>query len=178
MAEEDSSSSSSATASQEQEQLKNRNLIVFSVTADHHTDNLTEASTTLSSFATKPLILENYTEETWQKLKEAVQAIQNNISVKYSLEELYQSVENLCSYNLSGNLYKQLKQLCEQHIKAEIHQFKEDMGLELFKSYIICDQNVHSRIIDGILLFIEKERNGEMIDRCLIQRLLTMLSDL
>ncbi|XP_034847946.1 cullin-4B-like, partial [Mirounga leonina] len=244
MAEEDSSSSSSATASQEQEQLKNRNLIVFSVTADHHTDNLTEASTTLSSFASiklstgsvkklviksfkaKPLILENYTEETWQKLKEAVQAIQNNISVKYSLEELYQSVENLCSYNLSGNLYKQLKQLCEQHIKAEIHQFKEysldigpflkkmdkcwqnhcrqmsmirniflfldrtyvfqismlssiwDMGLELFKSYIICDQNVHSRIIDGILLFIEKERNGEMIDRCLIQRLLTMLSDL
>lgn len=35
-------------------------------------------------------MLENYTEETWQKLKEAVQAIQNNISVKYSLEELYQ----------------------------------------------------------------------------------------
>lgn len=52
------------------------------------------------------------------------------------------------------------------------------MGLELFKSYIICDQNIHSRIIDGILLLIEKERNGEMIDRCLIQRLLTMLSDL
>ncbi|XP_035581771.1 cullin-4B-like isoform X2 [Zalophus californianus] len=228
MAEEYSSSSSSATASQEQEQLKDRSLIVFSVTADHHTDDLAEAPTTLSSFASiklntgsvkklviknfkdKPLILENYTEETWQKLKEAVQAIQNNICVKYSLEELYQSVENLCSYNLSANLYKQLKQLCEQHIKAEIHQFREysldidpflkkmdkcwqnhgrqmvfcccccfrDMGLELFKSYIICDQNVHSRIIDGILLLIEKERNGEMVDRCLIQRLLTMLSDL
>ncbi|XP_022348158.1 cullin-4B-like [Enhydra lutris kenyoni] len=244
MAEEDSSSSSSASASQEQEQLKNRNLVVFSVAADHHTDDLTEAPTTLSSFASiklgtgsvkklviknfkdKPLILENYTEGTWQKLKEAVHAIQNNICVKYSLEELYQSVENLCSYNLSANLYKQLKQLCEQHIKAEIHQFREysldtgpflkkmdkcwqnhgrqmsmirniflfldrtyvsqismlssiwDMGLELFKSYIICDQNVHNRIIDGILLLIEKERNGEMIDRCLIQRLLTMLSDL
>lgn len=52
------------------------------------------------------------------------------------------------------------------------------MGLELFKSYIICDQNVQSRTIDGILLLIEKERNGEMIDRCLIQRLLSMLSDL
>ncbi|KAM8893271.1 cullin-4B-like isoform 2-T2 [Lycaon pictus] len=53
-----------------------------------------------------------------------------------------------------------------------------DMGLELFKSYIIRDQNVQSRTIDGILLLIEKERNGEMIDRCLIQRLLSMLSDL
>ncbi|XP_072674493.1 cullin-4B-like isoform X4 [Canis lupus baileyi] len=243
MAEEDSFSSS-ATTSQEQEQLENRNLIVPSVAADHHTDDLTEASTTLSGFAgvklgtgsvkklvirnfkDKPLILENYTEEAWQKLKEAVQAIQNNTSVQYSLEELYQSVKNLCSYNLSANLYKQLKQLCEQHIRAEIHQLREysldtgpflkkmdkcwqdharqmsmirniflfldrtyvfqismlssiwDMGLELFKSYIIRDQNVQSRTIDGILLLIEKERNGEMIDRCLIQRLLSMLSDL
>ncbi|XP_077746792.1 cullin-4B-like isoform X3 [Canis aureus] len=243
MAEEDSSSSS-ATTSREQEQLENRNLIVPSVAADHHTDDLTEASTTLSGFASvklgtgsvkklvirnfkdKPLILENYTEEAWQKLKEAVQAIQNNTSVQYSLEELYQSVKNLCSYNLSANLYKQLKQLCEQHIRAEIHQLREysldtgpflkkmdkcwqdharqmsmirniflfldrtyvfqismlssiwDMGLELFKSYIIRDQNVQSRTVDGILLLIEKERNGEMIDRCLIQRLLSMLSDL
>uniref|UniRef100_A0A452TQJ6 Cullin family profile domain-containing protein n=1 Tax=Ursus maritimus TaxID=29073 RepID=A0A452TQJ6_URSMA len=209
MAEEDSSSPSSATASQEQEQLKNRNFLVFSVAADHHTEDSTEAPETLSSFASiklgtgsvkklviknfkvKPLILENYTEETWQKLKEAVRAIQNNISVKYSLEELYQSDENLCSYNLSANLYKQLKHLCEQHIKkmdkcwqnhgrqmSMIRNIYLDMGLELFKSYIICDQDVHSRIIDGILLLIEKERNGEMIDRCLIQRLLTMLSDL
>ncbi|XP_040323510.1 cullin-4B-like isoform X1 [Herpailurus yagouaroundi] len=53
-----------------------------------------------------------------------------------------------------------------------------DMGLELFKSYIICDQNVRSRTIDGILVLIEKERNGEMVDQCLIQRLVTMLSDL
>lgn len=53
-----------------------------------------------------------------------------------------------------------------------------DMGLELFKSYIIGDQNVRSRTIDGILVLIEKERNGEMVDRCLIQRLVTMLSDL
>lgn len=33
---------------------------------------------------------ENYTDETWQKLKEAVEAIQNSTSIKYNLEELYQ----------------------------------------------------------------------------------------
>ena len=53
-----------------------------------------------------------------------------------------------------------------------------DMGLELFKSYIVCDQNIQSKTIDGIFLLIENERNGEIVNRCLIQRLLTMLSDL
>lgn len=68
MAEEDSSSSSSASASQEQEQLKNSDLVVFSVAADHHTDDLTEAPTTLSSFASiklgtgsvKKLVIKNF----------------------------------------------------------------------------------------------------------------------
>ena len=68
MAEEDSSSSSSATASQEQEQLKNRNLTIFSVAAEHHTDDLTEAPATLSSFTSiklgtgsvKKLVIKNF----------------------------------------------------------------------------------------------------------------------
>lgn len=38
----------------------------------------------------KPKLPENYTNETWQKLKEAVEAIQNSTSIKYNLEELYQ----------------------------------------------------------------------------------------
>lgn len=38
----------------------------------------------------KPKLPENYTQETWQKLKEAVEAIQNSTSIKYNLEELYQ----------------------------------------------------------------------------------------
>lgn len=42
------------------------------------------------SFQDKPKLPENYTDETWQKLKEAVEAIQNSTSIKYNLEELYQ----------------------------------------------------------------------------------------
>lgn len=42
----------------------------------------------------KPKLPENYTDETWQKLKEAVEAIQNSTSIKYNLEELYQ----VCMY--------------------------------------------------------------------------------
>lgn len=51
----------------------------------------------------KPKLPENYTEETWQKLKEAVEAIQNSTSINYNLEELYQVPLHICR-PLSGNL--------------------------------------------------------------------------
>uniref|UniRef100_A0A8C6K9U7 Cullin 4B n=1 Tax=Nothobranchius furzeri TaxID=105023 RepID=A0A8C6K9U7_NOTFU len=166
----------------------------------------------------KPKLPENYTQETWQKLKEAVEAIQNSTSIKYNLEELYQAVENLCSHKISAKLYKQLRAVCEDHIKAQINHvlflkkidkcwqdhcrqmimirsiflFLDrtyvlqnsmlpsiwDMGLELFRFYIISDLKVQSKTIDGILLLIERERNGEAIDRSLLRSLLSMLSDL
>ncbi|CAM4602927.1 unnamed protein product [Caretta caretta] len=258
MAEESSSSSSPAPSFQQQhqQQLKNKSLLISSVAVGHHANGLTKAaSSTVSSFANskpgsakklviknfkdKPKLPENYTDETWQKLKEAVEAIQNSTSIKYNLEELYQAVENLCSYKISANLYKQLRQICEDHIKAQIHQFREyplteslftcqsqescffvlflkkidkcwqdhcrqmimirsiflfldrtyvlqnsmlpsiwDMGLELFRTHIISDQKVQNKTIDGILLLIERERNGEAIDRSLLRSLLSMLSDL
>lgn len=53
-----------------------------------------------------------------------------------------------------------------------------DMGLELFRFYIISDLKVQSKTIDGILLLVERERNGEAIDRSLLRSLLSMLSDL
>ncbi|KAI5935684.1 Cullin-4B [Manis javanica] len=236
MAEESSSSSSSSSptaATSQQQQLKNKSILISSV-ASHHANGLAKSSTTASSFANskpgsakklviknfkdKPKLPENYTDETWQKLKEAVEAIQNSTSIKYNLEELYQAVENLCSYKISANLYKQLRQICEDHIKAQIHHvlflkkidrcwqnhcrqmimirsiflFLDrtyvlqnsmlpsiwDMGLELFRAHIISDQKVQNKTIDGILLLIERERNGEAIDRSLLRSLLSMLSDL
>lgn len=38
----------------------------------------------------RPKLAENYTEDTWMKLRDAVGAIQNSTSIKYNLEELYQ----------------------------------------------------------------------------------------
>ncbi|GCC20634.1 hypothetical protein chiPu_0019198 [Chiloscyllium punctatum] len=174
----------------------------------------------------KPKLPDNYTQDTWQKLHEAVDAIQNSTSIKYNLEELYQAVENLCSYKVSATLYKQLRQVCEDHVKAQILQFWEDsldsslflkkinkcwqdhyrqmimirsiflfldrtyvlqssmlpsiwdIGLELFRTHVINDRIVRTKTIDGILLLIQKERNGEAVDRSLIRSLLSMLSDL
>lgn len=36
-----------------------------------------------------------------------------------------QAVENLCSHEISAKLYKQLRAVCEDHIKAQIDQFRE-----------------------------------------------------
>ncbi|KAG7279293.1 hypothetical protein CRUP_025111 [Coryphaenoides rupestris] len=79
----------------------------------------------IKNFRDKPKLSENYTEDTWLKLRDAVGAIQNSTSIKYNLEELYQAVENLCSYKVSPTLYRQLRQLCEDHVQAQILQFRE-----------------------------------------------------
>ncbi|NXW45391.1 CUL4A protein, partial [Nyctiprogne leucopyga] len=188
----------------------------------------------IKNFRERPKLPDNYTQDTWQKLNEAVGAIQSSISINYNLEELYQAVENLCSYRVSATLYKQLRQVCEDHVKAQILQFREypflthrndsldsllflkkinkcwqdhcrqmimirsiflfldrtyvlqnsmlpsiwDMGLELFRNHVISDKQVQTKTIDGILLLIERERNGEAVDRSLLRSLLSMLSDL
>ncbi|XP_075281317.1 cullin-4A isoform X5 [Opisthocomus hoazin] len=180
----------------------------------------------IKNFRERPKLPDNYTRDTWQKLHEAVGAIQGSVSIKYNLEELYQAVENLCSYKVSATLYKQLRQVCEDHVKAQILQFREDsldsllflkkinkcwqdhcrqmimirsiflfldrtyvlqnsmlpsiwdMGLELFRNHVISDKQVQNKTIDGILLLIERERNGEAVDRSLLRSLLSMLSDL
>ncbi|XP_067322950.1 cullin-4A [Anolis sagrei] len=205
-----------------------------------HTNGLTKAASlaggrsgaatskklVIKNFRERPTLPDNYTRETWQKLHEAVRAIQTSTSIKYNLEELYQAVENVCSYKASPTLYRQLRQVCEDHVKAQILLFREDsldsvlslkkinkcwqdhcrqmimirsiflfldrtyvlqnsmlpsiwdMGLELFRSHIISDKLVQTKTIDGILLLIERERNGEAVDRSLLRSLLSMLSDL
>ncbi|XP_022358682.1 cullin-4A isoform X2 [Enhydra lutris kenyoni] len=180
----------------------------------------------IKNFRDRPRLPDNYTRDTWQQLHEAVRAIQSRTSIRYNLEELYQAVENLCSHKVSPTLYKQLRQVCEDHVQAQILQFREDsldsvlflkkintcwqdhcrqmimirsiflfldrtyvlqnsmlpsiwdMGLELFRNHIISDKMVQSKSIDGILLLIERERNGEAVDRSLLRSLLSMLSDL
>lgn len=73
----------------------------------------------------KPKVPENYQQETWGKLQEAVDAIHTSHAIKSSLEELYQAVGNMCSYKMSSTLYEQLKQTCENHVKSNIGQFLE-----------------------------------------------------
>lgn len=180
----------------------------------------------IKNFKEKPKLPDNYQQETWGKLREAVDAIHTSRAIRSSLEELYQAVENMCSYKMSASLYDQLKQVCEAHVRSNIHQFLEenigyeqflkmmdmcwqshcrqmimirsiflfldrtyvlqnstilsiwDMGLDSFRTHIVGHRIVQTRTVDGLLQLIERERNGETVDRHLLKSLLRMLSDL
>ncbi|KPP63618.1 cullin-4B-like [Scleropages formosus] len=173
MAEESSSSSSSSSS----------NRAKLFLPSGYHANGLTKAvgsaafnsgkpgaakKLVIRNFKEKPKLPENYSDETWQKLKEAVEAIQNSTSIKYNLEELYQIMIR------SIFLFLDRTYVLQNSMLPSIW----DMGLELFRFYIISDQKVQNKTIDGILLLIERERSGEAIDRSLLRSLLTMLSDL
>lgn len=114
----------------------------------------------IKNFKDKPKLPDNYTQDTWQILHEAVNAIVRSTSIKYNLEELYQAVENLCSYKVSHTLYKQLCQVCEEHMKAQVHQFREE-SLDSFlflKKVNLCWKD-HCRqmiMIRSIFLFLDR----------------------
>ncbi|RWS29109.1 cullin-4A-like protein [Leptotrombidium deliense] len=174
----------------------------------------------------KPKLPVEYLPKTWDKLQEAVVAIQTSKNISTPLEELYKAVENLCSHKAAAQLYDYLQSLCEKHVKYNVNQFINsdtdslmflklldncwqahcrqmimirsiflfldrtyvlqnaailsiwDMGLEMFRNYIISNPQVQSRAVDGLLQLVEKERAGESVDRCLLKSLLRMLSDL
>lgn len=144
----------------------------FSAITEHNTNGMARTSAVASSksgaskklviknFKDRPKLAENYTEDTWLKLRDAVGAIQNSTSIKYNLEELYQAVENLCSYKVSPTLYKQLRQVCEDHVQAQIQQFREESldNLSFLKRMNRCWQD-HCRqtiMIRSIFLFLDR----------------------
>lgn len=61
-----------------------------------------------NSLITDLTLPDNYQEETWEKLKEAVIAIQTSKSIRYCFEELYHAVENMCSHKMAATLYSNL----------------------------------------------------------------------
>lgn len=71
----------------------------------------------------KPSLPLNYSESTCQKLQEAIVAIQMSTPIIYSLEELYQAVENMCSHKMDSKLYLKLKDLAESHVKCNVDMF-------------------------------------------------------
>lgn len=72
----------------------------------------------------KPELPENYERQTWVKLREAIAAVHAECPISYSLEELYQAVENMCSHRLAAQLYENLKSECERHVRTLVPVFQ------------------------------------------------------
>lgn len=48
----------------------------------------------------------------------------------------------------------------------------------MFRHHIVNNTLVQTRCVEGLLMLIEKERQGDAVDRTLLKSLLRMLSDL
>ena len=103
-------------------------------------------------FAVKPAMPDNFEEVTWEKLQDAVDAIHSSFSIRYSLEELYQAVENMCTYKMATGLYSQLQTRCQKHVRASLGQFlAETLDYEQFLKLIDnCWQNHCRQMVRGI----------------------------
>lgn len=180
----------------------------------------------IKNLKSEPKLPDDYREQTWLKLEEAVLAIQNSTRNEYSLEALYQAVENMCNHKMGYMIYNNLRKITEGHVRRSIEQFLAenmdrflflkkmnetwqahcrqmimirsiflyldrtyvlqnphipsiwDMGLDLFRQYIMANTLVQTRIVEGLLMLIEKERQGDAVDRTLLKSLLRMLTDL
>ncbi|XP_050500268.1 cullin-4B-like [Diabrotica virgifera virgifera] len=53
-----------------------------------------------------------------------------------------------------------------------------DMGLKLFSKYIVLNRLIQTRLVEGLLMFIKKERQGDTGNKTLLKSLLNMLTNL
>ena len=68
----------------------------------------------------QPRLPDDFETTNWDRLQQAIHAVQAASPVSSSLEELYQAVEDLCVHNLGTKLYAQLQEECDQHARRTL----------------------------------------------------------
>ena len=81
---------------------------------------------------------ENYSEQAWKKLKEAIKAVHHQQPISYSLEELYQAVENMSSHKMAAKLYDSLRVELEGHVTSLSPVFREEV--DDFQFLVVVDK--------------------------------------
>ncbi|MFH4982332.1 hypothetical protein AB6A40_009041 [Gnathostoma spinigerum] len=99
-------------------------------------------------------------ESNWKILEEAVIAIQRKEKIHTGLEELYKTVENLCSYNLTNEMYLKLRQCILVHVTNELGRLLSESNAMLYFLQSLnnlwlehCQQMV---MIRSIFLFFDR----------------------
>ncbi|KAL6758019.1 cullin [Haematococcus lacustris] len=78
----------------------------------------------------KPELPANFEEETWSKLRQAVQAINAKQAVSCSLEELYAAVQDMCMHKMADKLYQRLQQECDLHVSSRLAELCGSLSLD------------------------------------------------
>ncbi|XWS19847.1 hypothetical protein CRYUN_Cryun31cG0051900 [Craigia yunnanensis] len=108
----------------------------------------------------KPTLPTNFEEDTWAKLKSAINAIFLKQPDSCDLEKLYQAVNNLCLHKMGGSLYQRIEKECEEHISVALRSLVgQSPDLVVFLSLVekcwqdLCDQML---MIRGIALYLDR----------------------
>lgn len=103
---------------------------------------------------------QDFIEKTWWKLQEAVEAIQKQQPVSTTYEELYQSVENLCSKKQPAWLYDRLKNYCEKHVQSELPNLLEISqsgdSVAFLKAMNTCWQSHCDQMVSDFVIFFRR----------------------
>ncbi|KAE8713076.1 Cullin-4 [Hibiscus syriacus] len=109
----------------------------------------------------KPTLPANFEDETWAKLKSAINAIFFKQPNSCDMEKLYQAVITLCLHRLGGRLYQRIEKECEELMSVALRSLVgQSPDLVVFLS------------------LVEKCWLGEAIDRTLLNHLLKMFTAL
>lgn len=68
--------------------------------------------------ARPPSLPEDFEAQTWAKLLDAINAVYQTTAGRYSEEELYQAVQDICVHKMGANLYGRLEKEVAQHAGA------------------------------------------------------------
>ncbi|GAB2279869.1 hypothetical protein Dimus_014505 [Dionaea muscipula] len=108
----------------------------------------------------KPTVPNNFEEDTWARLKSAMNSIFLKQPDSCDLEKLYQAVNDLCLHKMGGSLYRKIEKEFEAHISDVLQSLVgQSPDLVVFLSLIencwqdLCDQML---IIRGIALYLDR----------------------
>uniref|UniRef100_A0AAV1UQ24 Cullin family profile domain-containing protein n=1 Tax=Peronospora matthiolae TaxID=2874970 RepID=A0AAV1UQ24_9STRA len=89
---------------------------------------------TIKPFKVTPKLPESFEENTWKTLEEAVHAVHEKQMSSLSREELYRSVEDMCTWKMAARLYTRLEETCAVHVRERVEDLVQYTGgnMDLF----------------------------------------------
>ena len=69
----------------------------------------------IQGFKRKPQLPENFEDESWGKLRNAIHAVYSKRPIEFSREELYRTTEDLCLHKMGPRLYSRVQIEFEAH---------------------------------------------------------------
>ncbi|KAE8913466.1 Cullin-4 [Phytophthora fragariae] len=116
---------------------------------------------TIKPFKITPKLPETFEQDTWAKLQAAVHAVHAQQMSALSREELYRSVEDMCTWKMAARLYTRLEETCAVHVRGRVEELLQytggDMNLFLEAVHKLWEDHCEDMlVIRTIFLYLDR----------------------